>query len=92
MNEMKLIANQIDIDWDKTIEGFTLDRVGNSHVSVPGHDGKYGFGGSCFPKDMQALINFSESLNIDSKILKAAWDTNLKVRPEKDWETLKVEQ
>ena len=22
MNEMKLIANQIDIDWDKTIEGF----------------------------------------------------------------------
>ena len=89
MNEMKLIANQIDIDWDKTIEGFTLDpRVGNSHVSVPGHDGKYGFGGSCFPKDMQALINFSESLNIDSKILKAAWDTNLKVRPEKDWETL----
>ncbi len=89
MNEMKLIANQIDIDWDKTIEGFTLDpRVGNSHVSVPGHDGKYGFGGSCFPKDMQALINFSESLNIDSKILKAAWDTNLKVRPEKDWEIL----
>ena len=89
MNEMKLIANQIDIDWDKTIEGFTLDpRVGNSHVGVPGHDGKYGFGGSCFPKDMQALINFSESLNIDSKILKAAWDTNLKVRPEKDWETL----
>ena len=89
MNEMKLIANQIDIDWDKTIEGFTLDpRVGNSHVSVPGHDGKYGFGGSCLPKDMQALINFSESLNIDSKILKAAWDTNLKVRPEKDWETL----
>ena len=32
--------------------------------------------------------NFSESLNIDSKVLKAAWDTNLKVRPEKDWETL----
>lgn len=89
MNEMKLIANKIDIDWDKTIEGFTLDpRVGNSHVSVPGNDGRYGFGGSCFPKDIQALINFSESLNIDPKILKAAWNTNLKVRPEKDWERL----
>lgn len=90
MNEMFLIANKINADWDKAIEGFTLDnRVGLSHVNVPGHDGKFGFGGSCFPKDIQALIKFSKDLDIDTKVLQAAWSTNLKLRPEKDWEKLK---
>ncbi len=90
MNEMFLIANKINADWDKTVEGFTLDsRVGLSHVNVPGHDGKFGFGGSCFPKDIQAIIKFSKDIDIDTKVLQAAWDTNLKVRPEKDWEKLK---
>ena len=58
-------------------------------LSVPGHDGKYGFGGSCFPKDIQALINFGESNDVDMNVLKGAWETNLKVRPERDWEKLK---
>ena len=90
MNEMFLIANKVDADWSKAVEGFILDdRVGASHVNVPGHDGKFGFGGSCFPKDIQALIKFSQNLNIDSKVIQAAWSTNLKVRPEKDWEKLK---
>ena len=75
---------------EKAVEGFVMDnRVGSSHTDVPGHDGKFGFGGSCFPKDIQALIKFSKSLNIDSKVIEAAWETNLKVRPEKDWEKLK---
>ena len=90
MNEMFLIANAINADWEKAVEGFVMDnRVGSSHTDVPGHDGKFGFGGSCFPKDIQALIKFSKSLNIDSKVIEAAWETNLKVRPEKDWEKLK---
>ena len=90
MNEMYLIANEVNADWGKAIEGFTLDnRVGSSHVNVPGHDGQFGFGGSCFPKDIQALIKFSKDLNIDAKVIQATWETNLKVRPERDWEKLK---
>ena len=70
MNEMYLIANEVNADWGKAIEGFTLDnRVGSSHVNVPGHDGKYGFGGSCFPKDIQALIHFGDMKNIASNRL-----------------------
>ena len=85
-----LIANAINADWEKAVEGFVMDnRIGSSHINVPGHDGKFGFGGSCFPKDIQALIKFSKSLNIDSKVIEATWETNLKVRPEKDWEKLK---
>ena len=35
-----------------------------------------GFGGSCFPKDIHALIAFAESQAIDTKILKAVLKTN----------------
>jgi UDPglucose 6-dehydrogenase len=72
------------------VEGFVRDgRVGHSHMNVPGPDGKFGFGGSCFPKDIQAMINFAESLDIEPSVLLGAWDKNLDVRPEEDWKKLK---
>ena len=89
LNEMKLIADKCDADWDTAVEGFVLDgRIGHSHLNVPGPDGKFGFGGSCFPKDVQAMIQYGSSLNIELNTLKGAWKTNLEVRPEKDWEKL----
>ena len=89
-NEMKMICDKLDIDYNKVVEYATYDdRLGNSHWSVPGPDGKLGFGGSCFPKDINALISVASELGIDSKMLKSDWKINLKVRPEKDWETLK---
>ena len=90
MNEMKLISSKIGVDWNKAVEGFIGDpRVGHSHVNVPGNDGKPGFSGSCFPKDLQAIIRFAESIDVDTEVLKGAWETNLRVRPDKDWEKLK---
>lgn len=90
MNEMKLISDVVGADWDQVVTGFSADeRIGTSHTKVPGHDGKLGFGGSCFPKDIQALINLSDNLNLDSKVIKAVWKTNLELRPQKDWEELK---
>jgi len=89
-NEMKMICDKLDIDYDKVVEYAIYDnRLGNSHWSVPGPDGKLGFGGSCFPKDINALIQFASELGVDATMLKSAWNVNLKVRPEKDWEQLK---
>ena len=89
LNEMKIIAEKTNANWDDVLEGFLRDgRVGNSHTQVPGPDGKFGFGGSCFPKDIQALINFGDSIGVDLAVLKGAWKTNLQVRPERDWEDL----
>ena len=89
MNEMKLVAEKCNVDWEMAVEGFIRDgRIGHSHLDVPGHDGKRGFGGSCFPKDIQAMIRLGESLKIDMNTLSGAWQTNLNVRPEKDWEKL----
>ena len=90
LNEMKRLNDKIGGDWDVAIEGFVRDgRVGHSHVSVPGPDGKLGFGGSCFPKDIQAIIHLADQLDLDLHTLRGAWKTNLEVRPEKDWKKLK---
>tara|TARA_Y100001973_G_C5141400_1_gene303125 strand:- start:262 stop:1113 length:852 start_codon:yes stop_codon:yes gene_type:complete len=90
MNEMYQIAESCGVDWQMAVDGFIRDgRIGHSHLAVPGPDGKFGFGGSCFPKDVQAMINFAKKSGISPNVLKGAWETNLDVRPERDWEKLK---
>ena len=90
LNDMKLLSDKCGAIWEDAVEGFVRDgRIGHSHLNVPGHDGRYGFGGSCFPKDIQAIITYASEFDIDMDVLKGAWKTNLKVRPEKDWEQLK---
>lgn len=93
-----LDAKGLNIDYDKVVEYAKLDaRLGNSHWAVPGpvptHDGRYvrGFGGHCFPKDLNALVYVAEKLGVDPKVLKGVWAKNLEVRsPEdRDWEHMK---
>tara|TARA_R100001079_G_C4450188_1_gene153298 strand:+ start:1733 stop:2593 length:861 start_codon:yes stop_codon:yes gene_type:complete len=90
LNEMYQIADACGVDWDMAVEGFVRDgRVGHSHMNVPGPDGRFGFGGSCFPKDIQAMIHFAQTLDIHPDVLIGAWEKNLDVRPEEDWKDLK---
>ena len=89
-NEMKQVCDKLDIDYDKVVEYATYDdRLGKSHWAVPGPDGKLGFGGSCFPKDINALISLSNDLNLWLHTIKGAWFTNCDIRPEQDWKELK---
>ena len=48
------------------------NRMGSSHMNVPGPDGRYGFGGPCFPKDVSALIEFSKEIGYELSLLKKA--------------------
>ena len=90
MNEMKLICSAIGATWKQALAGFTADqRIGDSHLNVPGPDGKLGFGGSCFPKDINAFMSMADELGVDIPTIKGAWETNLNVRPEEDWKLLK---
>ncbi len=86
MNEMKQICDTIDGNWDDAIKGFITDgRIGNSHIDVPGHDGDFGFGGKCFPKDLNAMIVKAKQVGVNPTILQAAWDKNVEVRKNLDW-------
>ncbi len=87
INEFKLVCDAIGADWNTAMYGFTSDhRIGDSHLHVPGPDGKLGYGGTCFPKDVNSFIQFAKNHNINLNTLMGGWDTNLAVRPEKDWE------
>ena len=89
-NEIYNICESLNIDYDKVTE-YALydDRLGQSHWAVPGPDGHLGFGGSCFPKDLNALMHLAHVLCIKANTIEGAWNTNLSVRPEKDWELLR---
>ena len=87
MNEFKLISDKIGTNWDDALNGFVSDgRIGDSHLNVPGHDGMLGYGGTCFPKDVNAFLSFAKNLKISVNTIEGGWKTNLSVRPEKDWE------
>ena len=89
LNEMYQVASKSGVDWDTAVNGFVRDgRIGHSHLQVPGPDGKFGFGGVCFPKDVLAMISFGEDKDVDMHTLTGVWNTNCEVRPERDWEKM----
>jgi UDPglucose 6-dehydrogenase len=88
-NEIYQFCEKMDIDYDKVIEYVHYDsRIGKSHLSVPGPDGDFGFGGHCFPKDLRAMKYLGKSLEIKTDILDAAWNKNEEVRKNRDWEKM----
>ena len=85
-NEIYQMCQALNIDYDKVIEYARYDdRLGNSHWSVPGPDGDFGFGGHCFPKDIAALQFLAKNLNVDSTMLNATVAKNDMVRTDLDW-------
>lgn len=90
-NEIRQICESSKIDYDKVVEYALYDqRIGKSHFSSPGPDGSYGFGGHCFPKDINALKYIAKKNGVDPIVLEAVWEKNLDVRSEKDrdWEKM----
>lgn len=64
MNELYDLYNSITIgrgNFDNIIALTSLDkRIGASHMQVPGPDGKFGWGGACFPKDTSEFTKLAE--------------------------------
>lgn len=89
-NEMYQICEGLDVDYDKVIEYACYDdRLGKSHWNVPGPDGDLGYGGHCFPKDVKALIEVANNINIFPLMLIATDEKNEQTRKNKDWKDMK---
>jgi UDPglucose 6-dehydrogenase len=72
MNEMALLAERLGADIEQVRQGIGSDpRIGVSFL----YSG-CGYGGSCFPKDVQALIRTGESAGQDLKVLNAVEQAN----------------
>jgi UDPglucose 6-dehydrogenase len=59
------------------------NRIGLSHMQVPGPDGYYGFGGMCFPKDTTAWAKYAGKLGVQLSVLKSAIKKNVLFRLQK---------
>jgi UDPglucose 6-dehydrogenase len=71
-NMMYDFCQALGLDYEKVAEAAAHDiRIGSSHMKVV-HDGYRGYGGSCFPKDVRALIQKGEALGVDVGLLKEA--------------------
>jgi len=82
-NEIHDLFERLDtnMSWEDFISVIQLDsRIGKSHMQVPGPDGRYGFGGACFPKDTNALYEFSKSHGSDLDLLNKAIEKNNSIR------------
>lgn len=70
-------ASGTKVPWENFTEMLSQDgRIGDSHMQVPGPDGKFGFGGHCFPKDTKALLYYSKLKKADLSILKGTIKKN----------------
>lgn len=67
MNEMANLAEILGADIEAVRQGIGSDPRIGYHFIYPG----VGYGGSCFPKDVQALIQTADHIKFDAKVLKA---------------------
>jgi UDPglucose 6-dehydrogenase len=72
MNEIALLCERLGADVDMVRRGIGSDERIGKRFLFPG----IGYGGSCFPKDVQALVKSSHEVQYDFKILNAVMDVN----------------
>lgn len=82
-NEFKILCDKVDVDYGRIAELAVLDkRLGHTHWRVPGPDGQFGFGGSCFPKDTSALLSYADEIGTALWLLTEATYINEEIRGE----------
>lgn len=80
LNHIFKISNAED-KWDNFIKILSRDeRIGKSHMAVPGHDGKLGFGGACLPKDSTAMLMYAREYGLDFNVLNTVINVNNQIR------------
>ena len=72
MNEVAQLCELLGADVDMVRRGIGSDERIGKRFLFPG----IGYGGSCFPKDVQALVKSSTEVNYDFRILNAVMDVN----------------
>lgn len=74
MNEIAQLCERLGADVDMVRKGIGSDERIGKRFLFPG----IGYGGSCFPKDVQALVKSSTEVDYDFQILNAVMDVNEK--------------
>jgi UDPglucose 6-dehydrogenase len=84
-NEIYQICKAVGVDYNLVKQAILLDERIGRNLDVPGPDGSLGFGGKCFPKDLNALIYLAKENMYKPCLLEEIWRSNERVRKKKDW-------
>lgn len=86
-NEFYRFCQSNNVDYNKVIDGAVTDeRITKSHTLVPGNNGLFGFGGTCFPKDISSLQYQMKTVSVDSPVINAVIHRNNEIdRKQQDW-------
>lgn len=77
-NQFADFCERVGAHYDVVKSAIGTDvRIGESHMNVPGHDGRKGTAGACFAKDVPAFIHFTDK---QFSILREAWNVNCDIR------------
>lgn len=81
MNDFYNLAKAEGIEW-RTLKKLASydERIGKTHMDVPGPDGQFGYGGACFPKDVAAIITEAIDLGVDFELMDRVESINKKHR------------
>lgn len=68
--EFYLLCEKIGINYDLIREIMFKNKwINQMHTQVPGHDGQISYGGVCFPKDTNALLQFMKRMDVHYSVL-----------------------
>lgn len=83
-NMISHVCSRLNIDFNKVKDGaFLTGFIEPTHTQVPGHDGQLGYGGKCFPENMQAFHKYlllNLNMPSESGLIKSIEHMNYKYR------------
>ena len=83
-NACKEYCEQMGADWEKVHNGVLLSGyINDTHTLVPGPDGRLGYGGKCFPKDVNAFAKMTDGTPL-GVLLKPLHSLNVHFRGEEE--------
>ena len=80
-NELYLLSEKMGCNYNNIVDLMLKNKwINPMHTRVPGTDNKLSYGGNCFPKDTNALINHMKRNNTPHMVLKATIEERNKMR------------
>lgn len=81
-NQLFQIVKMYGKEWKPIMDIMLFDPMIGTTIQVPGHDGKFGFGGACLPKDISALVYATEQSGHTPHLLREIKRFNTEIRKE----------
>lgn len=80
-NDIYELCKSVSVSYNDALRGaLAVGQIGKGHTAVPGPDGELGYGGMCFPKDMNAMADLCEQSEVHAETIRGAVEGNKRRR------------